>query len=60
MKLFREETEYRRERARSTRFGGWGGLFLYLALLLVILYFAKSFTSESVQRILWFISGGKT
>jgi len=59
MKLFKEDLETRRERARTSRFGGWGGLLLYIALVLVILYIVKDFTSASVERILWFIRGGK-
>jgi len=60
MKLFREFMEERRERIRNIRFGGWSGIVIKILLCLTVLWIHRDFGKESVEVILWFISGGKS
>lgn len=60
MKLFREELERRQERNRNVRYGGWSGLLLKILIVILVIYFATQFSGQSVENMLWFMSGGKT
>ena len=58
MGLFRDVVEEKRERNRSSRFGGWKGIVIKIAVLLAVLYFFRNFTRESAETLLWFMRGG--
>jgi hypothetical protein len=57
-RVLKEELQYRYERNRSHRYGGWKGLIIKILLLALLIYFFLSFDKSSGQSILWFISGG--
>jgi len=60
MKLFQEDTEYRRERNRTTKYGGWRGMLLYIALLLLLIYILTHIDSSAISLLVSFFKGGKT
>ncbi len=57
-RFLKDEIEYRYERNRSGRFGGWKGLIIKILLFALLIHFFISFNKDSAQNILWFISGG--
>ncbi len=59
-RFLKEELEYRHQRNRSGRFGGWKGLIIKILLLAVLINIFISFNKESAQKMLWFISGGNS
>ncbi len=56
--FLKEEIQYRYERNRSGKFGGWKGLIIKILILILMIHFFMSFNKDSAKNILWFISGG--
>jgi len=54
MKLFQEDTEFRRDRNRTTKYGGWRGMFIYLALLLLCIYLLTHIDSSVISLFVRF------
>ena len=53
MNIFKEEIEYRRDRNRFYRFGGWKGLVLKVVIIAIIFTVFKTFSSTHVQNMFW-------
>lgn len=53
MKIFREETDFRRDRNRHSRFGGWSGLLIKLILLIVIFIVIRNFSKDNIENVFW-------
>jgi hypothetical protein len=56
MKTFKEEVEYRRERNRNYRFGGWKGLLIKIILLVFIFMLFKSCNKNNVANVFNFFN----
>lgn len=54
MKLFKEEIEYRRDRNRHFRFGGWRGLFLKILIIVILFLVLNTFSGENIKNFLGF------
>ncbi len=48
MKIFKEEIDFRRNRNRHTRFGGWFGLFIKIVIVLILYIVIKGFAGENI------------
>ncbi|MCK9329542.1 MAG: hypothetical protein PHY08_04985 [Candidatus Cloacimonetes bacterium] len=60
MKIFKEEVDYRRERNRHSRFGGWFGLLIKIVIVIILYIVIKGFAGDNITNFFNFFGAQST